>query len=56
MQVDLYDLFGHLMLCQEVDQTEAFGVDVSNLAAGMYLGVISIDGKQIARQKLTIIR
>jgi len=56
MQVDLYDLFGHLMLSQEVDQTEAFGIDVSNLKVGMYLGVISIDGKEIARQKLTIIR
>lgn len=56
MQVDLYDLFGHLMHSQEVDHAEAFEADVSNLAAGMYLGVISIDGKEIARQKLTIIR
>jgi hypothetical protein len=56
IRLDLYDLLGQPVLSSVADQTEDFRLDVSGLNEAVYIGVISMDGHQILRQKVVIFR
>ncbi|HAQ37164.1 MAG TPA: hypothetical protein DCX89_07125 [Saprospirales bacterium] len=56
MKVDLYDMFGNLVLSKKISDPETFRMEVGGLANGVYSGVVFTETKAIYRQKVVIFR